>query len=92
MVKELVMSAAIEDLKNDHEAILFALGILESIGIKISEGEKLIAADILALIDFLREFADTCHHGKEEEILFPALEVAGIPRDGGPHRCHAPRA
>jgi len=29
-------------------------------------------------------FVDKCHHGKEEEHLFPALERAGIPREGGP--------
>lgn len=26
------------------------------------------------LADFIRTYADRCHHGKEEEILFRALE------------------
>lgn len=38
-------------------------------------------------LDFLRNFADGCHHAKEEDELFPALEKSGIPRDGGPIGC-----
>jgi hemerythrin-like domain-containing protein len=29
-------------------------------------------------------FVDTCHHGKEEDYLFPALEQLGVSRNGGP--------
>jgi hemerythrin-like domain-containing protein len=29
-------------------------------------------------MEFLKVFVDRCHDGKEEEILFPALEVPGI--------------
>jgi len=32
----------------------------------------------------LSVFVDKCHHAKEEEFLFPALEAAGVPREGGP--------
>jgi hemerythrin-like domain-containing protein len=35
-------------------------------------------------LDFLAAFADRCHHGKEEERLFPVLETHGIPREMGP--------
>jgi hemerythrin-like domain-containing protein len=35
-------------------------------------------------MEFFVVFVDKCHHGKEEEFLFPALEEAGIPREGGP--------
>ena len=35
-------------------------------------------------LDFIRHFADQCHHLKEEKILFPALEAHGIPNEGGP--------
>jgi hemerythrin-like domain-containing protein len=36
------------------------------------------------LIEFFIVFVDKCHHGKEEELLFPALEAIGVQRDGGP--------
>jgi hemerythrin-like domain-containing protein len=35
-------------------------------------------------LDFMRHFADQCHHLKEEQVLFPAMEAHGIPKDGGP--------
>jgi hemerythrin-like domain-containing protein len=35
-------------------------------------------------MEFLTVFIDKCHHGKEEEFLLPAIEAAGIAREGGP--------
>ena len=35
-------------------------------------------------LDFIRNFADECHHLKEEKLLFPAMEAHGIPQEGGP--------
>jgi hemerythrin-like domain-containing protein len=35
-------------------------------------------------LDFIRHFADQCHHCKEEKVLFPAMEQHGIPNEGGP--------
>jgi len=35
-------------------------------------------------LDFIRHFADQCHHFKEEQVLFPAMEAHGIPSEGGP--------
>jgi hemerythrin-like domain-containing protein len=35
-------------------------------------------------LDFIRGFADGCHHLKEEKVLFPAMEAHGISTDGGP--------
>jgi hemerythrin-like domain-containing protein len=35
-------------------------------------------------LDFIRHFADECHHFKEEQVLFPAMEEHGIPKEGGP--------
>jgi len=36
------------------------------------------------MVDFLKTFADKCHHGKEEGLYFPNLEKVGIPKEGGP--------
>ena len=38
-------------------------------------------------LDFFRNFADGCHHAKEEHELFPVLEASGILREGGPIGC-----
>ncbi len=78
------MSQAIADLRNEHEAILSALQILERMAAAEENGSPVDRQDILSFIGFLKEFADKCHHGKEEDILFPALIGAGVPDRGGP--------
>ncbi len=35
-------------------------------------------------MEFIQVFADKCHHGKEEDLLFKEMEAAGFPRDRGP--------
>jgi len=78
------MSKAIEDLKHEHEAILSSLKILNQISADIDKGSTPGSLDLTNFIGFLKEFADKCHHGKEEGMLFPALTKAGIPEKGGP--------
>lgn len=78
------MSRAIDDLKHEHEAILFALGILSRMTQRMGGGAAVPLDDLSAFIGFLKEFADKCHHGKEEGLLFPALLRAGLPAQGGP--------
>jgi hemerythrin-like domain-containing protein len=34
--------------------------------------------------EFIKGFADGCHHRKEEGVLFPAMQSAGVPSEGGP--------
>ncbi len=78
------MKYASEDLTNEHEAILHGLAILEKIAGSAEAGTLKDVGDASAMIDFLKVFADTCHHGKEENILFPAMERSGIPKERGP--------
>lgn len=75
---------ATQQLKDEHEAILMMLNVMEKMAQQLKQGQKGAEKDIPAVVDFLKGFADRCHHGKEEEILFPAMEAAGIPRNGGP--------
>jgi len=78
------MGKAIEDLQNEHQAILSSLQILDTLAGRLHRGLDVQRRDIHDFIAFLREFADKCHHGKEEGILFPALVKAGIAEKGGP--------
>lgn len=80
------MGKAIEDLKNEHQAILSSLQILDTLTGRLDRGLDVRRRDIYDFIGFLKEFADKCHNGKEEGILFPALVKAGIPDRGGPIR------
>lgn len=47
-------------------------------------GDALVREDVDDAIRFFRVFADWAHHAKEEELLFPALEAAGLPPRAGP--------
>lgn len=78
------MSKAITDLMNDHEAILSALNIFSRILTVVPATAQNNPDELVDFIAFLKEFADKCHHGKEEGILFPAMIAAGIPDRGGP--------
>jgi hemerythrin-like domain-containing protein len=71
-------------LKHEHDVIRRALAILDRIGARAGRNEAPPAADVEGVLDFLSTFADGCHHVKEETILFPALEAAGLPHGQGP--------
>lgn len=78
------MKYASEDLMNEHEGILNGLSILEKMIAFVESGKTGMQNDIASMIDFLKLFADKCHHGKEEGILFPTMEKYGIPNERGP--------
>lgn len=73
-----------QELMNEHEGIQVMLGILQSVTNMIASGESVPKKELEGIMEFLTVFVDTCHHGKEEDFLFPALEAAGVARDGGP--------
>lgn len=77
-------------LKEEHDLILRGLVVLEKAADRLAGGRPVAPETLQALVEFFRNFADRCHHGKEEAMLFPALESAGLPREGGPTgvMCH----
>ncbi len=74
------MKYASEDLKKEHEGVLFGLDILEKMTDVIGQEGTIDAKDAAEMVNFFRLFADKCHHGKEEGLMFPAMERASIPR------------
>lgn len=68
-------------LSDEHRVIERVLTALERLTHKPA-GESL--GNWQKALDFIRHFADECHHFKEEKVLFPALEARGIPNEGGP--------
>ena len=67
---------ATDDLKHEHSVMTRMLTIFELVADK---NAKELPADFFPrTVDFLRNFVDRCHHGKEEEYLFPAIEAHGI--------------
>ncbi len=78
------MSQVIDTLMREHRFIEELLGSLkvfvEQLEVEQQEARKTIAD----FAEFFREFADRCHHGKEEDQLFATLGDHGFPRDAGP--------
>jgi len=81
--QEQAVSKAIEVLRHEHDAILMALDILDRI-VDAAKHGRIDSEDAVSFVGFLKEFADKCHHGKEEGLLFPAMIGAGAPTEGGP--------
>ncbi len=73
-----------DQLVKEHVSIQLMLDVLERVCTKLDAGEKVSQRHLEQILEFIKVFADQCHHGKEEEFLFPAMEKVGIPRDGGP--------
>jgi hemerythrin-like domain-containing protein len=75
---------ATQELKNEHEGIQLMLQILEAVSKKMEQGEKIPNDHLDSMLEFFSVFVDKCHHGKEEDFLFPAMEKAGVIRENGP--------
>ncbi|MFH1483037.1 MAG: hemerythrin domain-containing protein [Chloroflexota bacterium] len=71
-------------LMEEHRLIERLLRVLESAAGKLERSEEVSPALFARALDFIRNFADRCHHGKEEDCLFHALEAHGLPRHAGP--------
>ncbi len=73
-----------EILSLEHRVIEQVLDCLEALAgaFDAKKVEHLKALD--RSIYFLKNFADRCHHGKEEAQLFPAMESKGFSPEQGP--------
>ncbi|CAG1016495.1 hypothetical protein ANAEL_05649 [Anaerolineales bacterium] len=74
---------ATEVLMEEHEVILRVLIALEKALTNIPSG-KFNPDFFLEASDFIKNFADACHHAKEEGVLFVEMEASGVPVKGGP--------
>jgi hemerythrin-like domain-containing protein len=75
---------ATEVLMEEHRVIERFLDTLEVAAERLESDKPVRAGFFIEAAEFIKGFADGCHHRKEEGFLFPALEAAGMPRDGGP--------
>ena len=69
----------IQQLMDEHRVIEKVLAALEA-----AAQQELPFTFYERAVDFIVNFADGCHHAKEEDRLFPALERMGMPREQGP--------
>ena len=71
-------------LRKDHDLIEKVIKAMDSTVQLLSDGKQIPESILMPVIDFSKNFTDVCHHSKEENSLFPALEQAGMPRNMGP--------
>lgn len=75
---------ATRTLMQEHRVIERVLAALELASGRVNQGEEMRPAFFVNAALFIRNFADGCHHHKEEGLLFKAMNTAGIPSTGGP--------
>jgi hemerythrin-like domain-containing protein len=75
---------SVERLKSEPELIERAFNLLEGAVARIEAGQSLPDGFPQWVVRFLQQFADQCHHAKEEDVFFPLLKQRGIPEQGGP--------
>ncbi len=75
---------ATDILMSEHRVIERVIAILEIAAEKLENGETVRPEFFLDAAQFIRGFADGCHHAKEEGVLFKAMAERGVPVQGGP--------
>lgn len=73
-----------DTLKHEHQIILLALDAVEREMRQAQAGGPLSEERVGQMIDFIRNFADRCHHAKEEKLLFLRMQERGMPLHSGP--------
>ena len=74
----------IDILSNEHRVIEVVLDALERLADESRKSRKLELEPAKNALKFIRNFADRCHHGKEEDLLFTKIYERGMPRGVGP--------
>ena len=82
--KKFVQIMSTASLKKDHDLIEKVLRAMWATIPLLKNGKTIPEPIISQVIDFTKNFTDVCHHGKEENSLFPALEKKGMPKESGP--------
>ena len=71
-------------LVQEHVVISSVVEVLRVMARRIAGGGDVAPEDAREAAFFFSDFADGAHHDKEERLLFPAMEAAGLPSNAGP--------
>ena len=74
---------ATEILMEEHRVIERVLTALEKAAGRLESGQMRPGFFVDAA-EFIKGFADGCHHHKEEGVLFEVMVASGMPRHAGP--------
>jgi len=73
-----------EDLMSEHRVIERMLGIVDKACDRIENGQEVEQELFVGAADFFKNFADKCHHSKEEKLLFEKMQERGVSGEVGP--------
>ncbi|MGV8121443.1 MAG: hemerythrin domain-containing protein [Candidatus Xenobiia bacterium LiM19] len=65
----------------EHRLIEKMIGVIRKEIARSEKGGDITVEFIDAAVDFIRIYADKCHHGKEEDILFRDLNSKELPQE-----------
>mgnify|MGYP001827407461 FL=1 len=68
-----------DNLREDHGRIMKLFAAWQKMLGKLEQPKQSRQEAFAECIDFVETFIDKCHHGKEDEILFPAMESSKRP-------------
>ena len=75
---------ATEVLSEEHRVIERVIGALETGTWLLSQDGTIRPEFFIEATNFIKGFADGCHHMKEEGVLFKAMVANGMPLEGSP--------
>jgi hemerythrin-like domain-containing protein len=75
---------ATQILMEEHQVIERVFVAMHAAATRLSNGEDVRPAFFINAALFIKNFADGCHHKKEEGALFPAMIPPGKSASGGP--------
>ncbi|MGC8900954.1 MAG: hemerythrin domain-containing protein [bacterium] len=75
---------ATDMLMHEHRIIERMLNVLSNFSISLENKKRVSPESLKMCVDFIKTFADTCHHHKEEGVLFAKMQEHGMPVNGGP--------
>lgn len=75
---------ATDILMSEHRVIERVIAALEVAAKELEDGQNVRPGFFLDAADFIKGFADGCHHRKEEGVLFKTMSENGVPVQGGP--------
>lgn len=75
---------ATDVLMEEHRVIVRVLDSLDTAANRLSAGQAIPMDFFLKAADFIKVFADGCHHQKEEGILFVAMAANGMSQETEP--------
>lgn len=68
-----------ENLREDHGQIMKLFVTWQGMLEKLDHKDQALLEDFEKCVDRVEVFVDRCHHGKEDDILFPAMASSEDP-------------